>query len=898
VNLVSKKIKIKSKIFSLLLLLSFLIGSIYYSQLYSNIQPFINKTITKIGFRGNKHVSDADLLELTDLRRGEKLSIVNINFALKKIMKSGSFSYARVEAETFQKGVFVRIIVTERPIVSEIEFIGINELNEIEIKEELPIKEDEVFTKSKISRTIEIILYKYREEGLFNAIVKVRKGKIDEKTNGMKITFLIDEGEDIKISRINLLGIYSLDPEDIRESMELEEDGIIADGTFKKDLFEKDKENIVNFYKVNGFLDAKIDEARWDLKWENKLNKDKRVIVITYKINEGEQFFFNGYSIDWKKEYLNKKTKKPLFNKNRLYHFFEYTNSSIGDFYDFGKFTRDKVMINQLYSQKGYIFARVIPEKTIIILNEEEIAKKKKSPKQIEYAKKHKDYYNLAILEKLLKSHPKLRNKKFVHTGFLIAEGNKGFIENIIIKGNKKTLTKVIKRELLVKQGQLFNALLVQRSRERVFNLGFFKEVNIDARPGSSEGQLNLIIDVLEQPTGTISLGGGYGTQTGFSIFTEISEKNLNGTGKRISGKLDFGPSKVSLESSWTQPYLFDKPWSLTLSGYFVNRVVQVASIPVSNTAETSTYEKSTVGSSIGIGHRFWVNWYHYHRIGMSISSSSNPSSLVNDSIYQYISHGWQWKNSFVNGVVYDTRDNVFNTTTGLKTDFSIELIGTVLGGDDHYARYNPKFTFYWWPMDFTFFNLFRKNILRRWRLVFEHKISMAFTQQLNPIYKAQDMANNLYIEDVDRLYLGGYESLRGWQINDIYYPTAFRGGGSHRILFGTELRIPVEPSLLWIVFFFEAGALYTDISHFNIDESTSEEYKEALQSARLSKENLSMSYFRYSYGIGFRLQIPILPLRMYLGKRLLWNPAEKWFRPPDGADEFEFIFGIGDRRF
>lgn len=80
-----------------------------------------------------------------------------------------------------------------------------------------------------------------------------------------------------------------------------------------------------------------------------------------------------------------------------------------------------------------------------------------------------------------------------------------------------------------------FNSYKMQLSRERVYNLGFFKEVNFDVRPGSKEGYMNLIVDVVEQPSGTISLGGGYGSTTGFSIFADVAENNLLGNGQRIS---------------------------------------------------------------------------------------------------------------------------------------------------------------------------------------------------------------------------------------------------------------------------------------------------------------------------------------------------------------------------
>ncbi|RME92516.1 MAG: outer membrane protein assembly factor [Candidatus Hydrogenedentota bacterium] len=680
--------------------------------------------------------------------------------------------------------------------------------------------------------------------------------------------------------------------------MELEEDGFIADGTFKEELFEKDKEAIIQYYREQGYLDAELTDARWDIRWKDKKEKDERVIVITYKVKEGDRYYFDGYDITWDEKYLNPTTHKPLFTKDQIYHFFEYTNSDIGDVFDYGRFQRDRGIINQLYSQRGYIFARVIPEKTTIVLTKENLDEMANSAIQKEYEAKGIDYYHIQELREILAKSPEKKGRKFIHTRFVIAEGDKGYIENIIIKGNKKTLDKVIRREILVKEGQLFNAALVQRSRERIYNLGFFKEVTVDARPGSAEGKMNLIIEVEEQPTGTISLGGGYGTQTGFSIFTEVSENNLNGTGQRISGRVEFGPQRQAVEASWTEPWLFDKPWSLTLSGFYSHRVLLAPALSVSSSQERATYAKDSFGTSIGIGHRFWINWGHYHRFSPVLSRASDPSSMVADSVYLLVSQGWQLKNTLTNGIYYDNRDNVFNTTQGFRWDTWVDVVGSVLGGDDHYNRYNMIFDYFWWPLDYTFFNLIRKNVLRRWRIVFEHRVSLAFSHETGPVYKTQDKTENAYMEPEDLLLLGGYESLRGWNLYDSLFPTQWQDGGKHRILFTTELRLPVEPNLFWLVLFFDAGALYENPNEFVLTDSTSAATKASISDSALTLKHINLSYFRYSWGFGFRLQIPILPLRLYLAKRLIWDPDRGWFKDHPVNSDFQFVFGIGDRRF
>ena len=882
------------------------LGLATHGYLYAQPERFIGKKIKKIEFKGNINISrDTLYQDIIQMKEGQTLTLPLLNGDIKAIFGEGSFAYARVEGEDLDGGVKLTFYLQERPRIKEITFLGLEELSSTDVQQAIPLKEDEVFNERKVSDSIQRILGKYREKGLFNASVRVRKSEIDKDRNTINITFVVDEGEHIKIAKINLLGVTRADPEDVMAVLELEEDGFIADGTFKNETFEKDKNAILDFYKNQGFLDVELEDARYDYRWKNPKTQEERVIVITYKVKEGEQYFYNGYDLTWDPRFLHpvdgKQAKEPLFNKDKVEEFFEYTNSDVGSVLDNGKFSRDRGIVNYLYSQEGYIYARVQPERTIIPLTKEAIAEKKNTPQQKESEKAGKDYYNLKKLERILANNPELKGRKFVHTKFVVAEGDKGYIESIIVKGNKKTLDKVIRRELIIHEGELFNSELVQRSRERVHNLQFFKEVNVDARPGSSEGKMNLVIDVEEQPTGTISLGGGYGTNTGFSIFTEVAENNLNGTGQRVSGRVEFGPLRTALEASWTEPWLFDKPWSLTLTGFYVRRRVLSGSINIATNDESATYDLDIIGATVGVGHRFWINWGHYHRYSPQISVAGNASSMVDDSVFLLVQRGWQVKNNVTNGVFYDNRDNIFNTTRGMRAEFSHDFVGNILGGQDHFMRYYPQFDFFWWIMDYTFFNAIRKNVLRRWRVVQEVRASATFTQPTKPAYGGQDNALNPYVEIQDRLYLGGYESLRGWTLFDSFYTdnaTTWRQGGSHRMLFGSELRIPVEPSLFWLVLFFDAGALYQNLNEYSFSSTTPAATVSAYNAAELNKQNFSLSYFRYSWGFGFRLQIPILPLRIYLAKRLIWDDGAGWFRDHPNQSGFEFVFGIGDRRF
>ncbi|MCX7998033.1 MAG: BamA/TamA family outer membrane protein [Leptospiraceae bacterium] len=940
-------------------------------DIQSNKSNYIGKVIKEIEFVGNKNNTSSDLLSLIEMRKGKILTETMLNEDLKTLFATNFFYNIDIQAETLGEGVKIIIEVKERPKVSEIEFIGADEVFPTDLRDKMPLKEGEVITPEKVAITKEVLLKKYKEEGFFNAYIKFEMGKLNEKTNTVKVRFIIDEGDEIPIAKINIIGTRNVDPAEIISILDLKEAGIIESGHFKEAAFETDKQKIIAYLRTKGYLDAELvpEGTGWEIKWENPKIKDKRVVIVNFQISEGDIYYFNGYTTehDYTADpngnpiFLNKELNprgtpknewQPIIKPDFFEKYYEYTESNIGDVFDDGKFQRDKALINELYSSKGYIYAQVVTRRKTIELTDETLRAYEnctiiKNPTECESEKKK---LNISTLRAILNKHPEYAGRKFEHVDFLIRENHLAYIENIIIKGNKKTLDKVIRRELLFKPGDLFNSTLVNRSRERIFNLGYFKEVNFKSTPGSDETKMNLIIEVLEQPTGTISMGGGFGTLTGFSIFTELGENNLNGTGQRVSGRVEFGPLRRFFQVSWTEPWFRDRPWALTLSMFYSSRTINVGATTLTDTGvgavkEAASYEREGVGFSIGISHRIFINWTHFHRYSPSFFHSTNPSSLANDIIMAEVNRGWQFRSEITNGIGYDSRDNIFNPTSGLNTYIAISNVGQYLGGQSHFDRYNPVIEYYYSWFDYTLGGLFRNNALRRWKVVQEFRSSSVFTFEKPPKYnrpapffRDTERQRNPYIQQQDLQFMGGYESLRGWNIQDRLYPREWQDGANHRMLFSTELRFPIEPSLLWFVVFLDAGAMYEEVNRWvGTRREDARNYKrtvDQLKAARdpvqvyfqenyypfefkklprdqnpytiddpehleLKRKNISLERMKYSWGIGLRIQIPVLPLRLFLAQRLRYTGAwEHPFTTYPSDKNFQFVFGIGDFRF
>ncbi|MCB1142902.1 MAG: BamA/TamA family outer membrane protein [Leptospiraceae bacterium] len=963
---------LKSLIFVLLVfILGYLVTG---SPLVSDKSAYLGKKITAIEFRGNKNTDKEDIFLHIEMRKGDILTETLLNEDLKSLFKTGYFYNIELQAELFEDGVKIIFDIKERPRVDEIEFVGADEVFPSDLRDKLPLKENDVITPEKVNATREAILKKYRDEGYFHAYIKFEMGKINPKKNVVKVKFIIDEGDEIPISKINILGTKEIDPSEILNILDLKESGLIESGHFKEASYETDKQKIQAFLQAKGYLDAELipEGTGWEIRWENPRLKDKRVIIVNFKIHEGDKYYFNGYTTahDYSDDgkgnpiYLNKEENppgtprnlwKPVFDVIFFEEMFEFTNSDVGSIFDEGKFQRDKALINEVYSSKGYIFAQVATRRKTIELNDETL-KEYEQCTRTEYisdpvkCQEDKEKFNIKKLRELLSQNPEYENRKFEHVDFTIRENYLAYIENIIIKGNKKTQDRVIRRELLFKPGDLFNSSLVNRSRERIYNLGYFKEVNFNSRPGSDETKMNLIIDLLEQPTGTISMGGGYGTISGFSIFTQLGERNLNGTGQNVSGRLQFGPLQKFFQLSWTEPWIFNRPWALTLSMFYSSRTISVGAASITDSGsgsikERASYNREGVGFSVGVAHRVFINWTHFHRYSPSFYHSTDASSLANDAIRAEVNRGWQFRSEITNGIGYDSRDNVFNPTRGLNTYFSISNAGQYLGGQSHYDRYNVVAEYYHSWFDYTFGGLFRNNALRKWKVVQEFRMSHVFLYERVPKFNRPDRflsnsskLSNPYINQQDMQYLGGYESLRGWNFQDSLYPREWRDGGNHRLLFNTELRFPIEPTFLWFVVFLDAGSLYEEVSrwtgtrktnadNFNqqvweqrikYDPATAyylENYniynfkklerdqnpylKEDPNLLVLKSDNISLERLKYSWGIGLRIQIPVLPLRLYFAQRLHYTRnALGPFTTYTAEPSFQFVFGIGDYRF
>ena len=402
-----------------------------------------------------------------------------------------------------------------------------------------------------------------------------------------------------------------------------------------------------------------------------------------------------------------------------------------------------------------------------------------------------------------------------------------GIVEDIIPAGNKKTRNKVITREFVQKKGKPFNKFLVRRSVERVYNLGFFDDVNVRMLPGEQDPNNVIIeIDVLEHKTGTITLGAGYSKSDGLMGIVEFGEDNLRGTGDKFKVHWEIGGKKKykNYQISYLKPWIDSKGTSLGFS--FFNREDEYTDYNEDG-SEVAEYNKKSRGFNISFGRQTGeytrdyltlesrkdtYKWDDDDSSGFRYDKNAGKGTNWDNGSYNFASDNYV-KNNFgrINSVtwqkVYDSRDNIYEPTRGRRISYTTQWAGHGLGGDFDFYKFTAEARMYK--------KLGAKNVLA-------FRARGGFIQGDAPY-------SQLFT-------LGGADSLRGYEDDQ------FRGKYMYNATL--EFRFPIVKKV--------SGVLFTDIG-------------DAWDAPNVTWYN-GKKTFNYGVGAGVRITTPIGPVKLDYG--------------------------------
>ncbi|MCL2144160.1 MAG: outer membrane protein assembly factor BamA [Endomicrobia bacterium] len=535
---------------------------------------------------------------------------------------------------------------------------------------------------------------------------------------------------------------------------------------FKEETYQTDLRSIEVFYKNNGFMDYKFITSSMTY------NDERTNMFIVINISEGLKYHLGNISYEGNSAVNDRNMRKLIKIKT-------------GDVFDQSKVYESMQGIYEAYSDKGYLNTMIDPS----------------------FDKGEKD--------------------GIVDIGLAITENSVVYVGNIYVDGLVSTKEKVIRREILIKEGQVLSAGKVRRSVERIYNLGFMESAEPQILPTGSSDIMDMVFNVTEGKPGMITAGAGYSSVDYFVGSVQFQHMNLFGLGQRLNLLWEFGARRQNYEIDWTDPWIFNKNASLTLSAYNIERKRDYAST-------TDAYKESRVGVSARIGPRvsdyiglLFGYTYEHVRLFDIDSSVRNDIEAATDLSKDRTS-------SVMGQVVYDSRDYIFDPSRGNRQLLNMQIAGGPLGGNVNYVKSIARSSW--------FFPTF-------WRFVLSFNLSAGYIapygdQDTVPIY--------------EKFYIGGADTVRGYKYRTEVGPV---DGGIFMTVANVEYKFPIVSekgrTILQGAFFYDIGGTWAKTEDVDFSLGTGE-------------KNL-----RSGVGFGIRFATPVFPLRLDWGYGLNHKEGE-----------------------
>ncbi|MBM4144766.1 MAG: outer membrane protein assembly factor BamA [Nitrospira sp.] len=671
--------------------------------LFAQEQPVINS----IEIKGLKRIDEIAVKSRITQRAGEPISQEKTNEDIKSIFKMGYFDDVRAEIEPFEGGIKLIYVVKEKPAIVKIELQGNKEFDDANLKEKLTITTGAIADAVLIQDNANKLRAFYEEEGYWlSRIVPVVKTINPDEVS---LTYQIEEGPKIRIKKILTEGNKAITSSKIKGVIETKEwwlfSFISSSGYYKKDRMESDIEKIRDIYFNNGFIKVVVGEPRI------QLSDDKKGMFISIPISEGDQYKIASIDISGNKALDGNSIRGRIsmmpdtpFSKANL--------------------RKDIFSISELYSENGYALITVTPDLT---------------PDE---------------------------SKKLVRINLKIDEGERYRIGRIEIAGNTKTRDKVIRREVRLDEGDLFNSALIKRSYERINNLNFFETVELIPKPKPEEKLVDLDIKVKERPTGFFSVGGGYSSVEKFIAMVELTQGNLFGKGQFVKLRAELGGRTTYYDISFRDPWFMDKPVSFSTNIYKI-------------TKEYIDYKKEATGFGISLGKRlseYWATDIAYNFENANITNvASDASKIIKDQ------EGKSTTSSITPSLVRDSRDNYLDTSRGSRNSIYVTYAG--LGGSNNFLKSEVDSSWYF-PIGST-------TLMLRGRYGYTTGIG---GKEL-PLY--------------ERFYVGGIYTVRGLGFGEAGPKDNESGdyvGGTNQLIFNIDYTFPLVSEIRL------KGVVFTDI--------------------------------------------------------------------------------------
>ncbi len=729
---------------------------------------------------------------------GQPYSDAVVENDIRQLYSTGVLRNVRIFAQPEGDGVRVIVAVQTRSIVREIEVEGTHKIAAKRVRKDLGIKINAPVNEEDLEKGRQKILETYKARGFNEVTVQYRVDPIDESHGTARVIVSVDEGVKGAVKRVEFEGNQHFSEKVLRKQMKVRGQTMFAfidkSGRLDEVQLQQDLDAIKEFYQNHGYIDVEVKDLR-----EEHQNGP---IVIKIAIVEGVQYHVNKLSFSGYHLTTEEKIRAVLKMKEGKV----YSPKGLHD---------DAKALADAYGVGGYVDLVVLPEGSPA------------GPARID-----------------------------VH--YKIEEGDRAFVERVNIIGNTRTKDKVIRREVLVAPGDVFNTVRVDLSKKRLDNLGYFGKVETYPEDTGVPGRKDLTIQVEEKRTGSLSFGGGFSTVDSLVVFAELTQGNfditnwpgLTGGGQKFRIRAQVGTERKDFILALTEPYFLDRRISLGGQAFFTEADYL-----------SSEYDQRNYGISFEL--RKPIFSFMYGSLGYRLENVQLYNVAANAGPEITAEEGTTTNSEVLGSLVFDKRDNPLLSRKGTRITLSPYVAGGPLGGDVNVYGWDLEGAQYFHlPGDLILLFNGEAAVVNVWK--------GAETRTVLTDTGAKDsMGNEIFTSTIvssvpifDRLFLGGSNNLRGFAFRDVG-PRDASGepiGGNSMARATVELTFPIIEKARGALFY-DTGFVNADAYDFGTDNIASD------------------------VGFGIRLDLPVGPLRIDYG-----IPIQKDGR--SGSGHFNFNVG------
>ncbi len=680
--------------------------------------------------------------------------------------------------------------VKERPYVKQVDIVGNDKVSTEDVVAALGIRPRTALDTSRVQEGLQRVLRLYSEAGHVNT--RVDYVLTPEENNQTTVTLTIIEGKTLRIKQITFEGNREFSDDELKDVMNTKEEWFLpftTRGILDPDVLTNDTALLSSLYYDHGFVDHKIDEPII-------LTRGGGLEVVI-RVQEGERYRVGAVKLGGD---LDGDPARLLEN----------VSLTSGQIFRRSRLLNDVTALQQRYADRGYAFAEVSP---------------------------------------VTRFDPQGR---LVNVTYTIKRGPPVYFEELKIAGNVKTRDKVIRREIEVAEKGRFSSARIRESRNALLRTGFFKDVTVSTEKTEKKDRVDLLVKVEEAPTGTFSIGAGYSTATAFSFRTSLEERNLFGTGRRVSANLALSKTDQDIVLGLVEPRVFDSradlgfdvfhttaeytSWTNRRSG-FATRI----SAPLRYFRLPYFGRRADVLDAEGFETEPGFSVLDHLHGGIGYELVRSKITEVDDDTPSGIEAGTSLTSSIRPRLLYDTRNHFFVPTEGTRSVMSVKLAG--IGGDNRFMRSDASLTWYY-PVFGNFEWGEKFAVMLGGRIGY----GASWTDRELPLF--------------ERYFAGGINSVRGYEYrtlgprkcpdDDPDCDDPENVGGNKQLVLKAELHFPILDQ--WGF----RGSLFFDQGQ-----------------AFGPSENIRFEDLKRSMGLAMQWQSPIGPVRLSWAHPLNADPSD-----------------------